>query len=250
MNPLSTGPKVRDSLVSYFWSNEALRSRSVSGVVLCGRVDIPTPPARLIADWQTEISLQLELEPGNVEALALAQARRRWPEYRHCVQAVSNWADTVGLPDLLASCDVALMACRGAKYHHDGGQYGGFAFCNLFLSHDLEMELHFPYTGQRIPLARGTVVIFDTGQPHALIRRGSSGFEAADFPPGQDGSQIFLTWELPIENRNVAHALQIAFDIDKSTPLQLDDAQVWRGGTRASVCPDSGQIRQSGQSDF
>lgn len=234
-----------DRVVSYFWSNEAIRSRSVSAVVLCGKLDIPAPPAALIADWQIEISQHLELAPGDVEALPLARARRRWPDYRHCVQAASNWTGTMGLSDLLASCDVALMTCRGAKYHHDGGQYGGFAFCNLFLSQDLGLDLHFPSTGQRIPLARGTVVIFDTGQPHALIRRGSNGFEAADFPPGQDCSQVFLTWELPIENRNVAHALQIAFDVDKPTSLQLNDEQVWRSGTRASVCPDSGQWRQA-----
>lgn len=145
------------------------------------------------------------------------------------------------LSDLLASCDVALMACRGAKYHHDGGQYGGFAFCNLFLSEDKGLDLHFPGTGLRIPLTRGTVVIFDTGQPHALIRRGSSGFDAADFPSGRDCSQVFLTWELPIENINLAQTLQVAFDIDKSRSLQLDEEQVWRNGARAGLCPGTGQ---------
>ena len=51
----------------------------------------------------------------------------------------------------LAASDVALMACRGAKYHHDGAA----AFCNLFLSEDRGLDLHFPATGQRIRCAGG-----------------------------------------------------------------------------------------------
>lgn len=232
-------PRVRNLLASYFWSGDTLRSRSVSDVVLSCTLDVPAPPARLVADWQRETSLRLGLEPGDVEALPLARAR--WPDYRHCVQAVSNWTCTLGLPELLASCDVALMACRGAKYHHDGEHYGGAAFCNLFLSEDRGLDLHFPSTGHRIPLARGTAVVFDTGQPHGVIARRSTGFDVTDFPPGQDDTQVFLTWELPIEDANLGHALRIAFDIEPSPALLLGDEQVWRNGARAVVCPDSGR---------
>jgi hypothetical protein len=238
---------VRDLLVSYFWSGDALRSRSVSDIVLSTTLDVPAPPARLIADWAREISQHLELEHGDVETLPLARARVRWPDYRRCVQAVSDWTHTLGLPpELLASCDVALMACQGAKYHHDGAHYGGAAFCNLFLSEDKGLDLHFPSTGQRIPLSRGTAVIFDTGQPHGVIARRSAGFDAADFPNDQDGTQVFLTWELPIEAPQVARALRIAFDIDPSSSLLLEEEQVWLNGAKASVCPDSGRWRQAG----
>lgn len=213
----------------------------MSEVVLTGVVDVPAPPARLVADWNRETSLRLGLEPGDVETLPLARARARWPDYRHCVQAVSDWTRTIGLHEVLASCDVALMACRGTTYHHDGARYGGMAFCNLFLSEDKGLDLHFPSTGHRIPLVRGTVVIFDTGQPHAVIGRRSGGFDVADFPPDQDCTQVFLTWELPIEQVHVGHALRIAFDIDPSTALRLDEEQVWLNGERVSVCPDSGR---------
>ncbi len=43
-------------LISYFWSDDAIRSRSVSDVVLSGTVEIPEPPARLRADWALEIA--------------------------------------------------------------------------------------------------------------------------------------------------------------------------------------------------
>jgi hypothetical protein len=217
----------------------------VSNVVLSATVDVPAPPARLLADWESEISSRLFLEPGDVEPLPLARARTRWPDYKHCVQAVSDWMRTLGLSEVLASSDVALMACRGAKYHHDGAQYGGAAFCNLFMSEDKGLDLHFSSAGHRIPLTRGTVVIFDTGQPHAVIQRGSSGFDAADFTPERDCSQVFLTWELPIEDVHVGHALGVAFDIDLSTSSQLDEEQVWLNGARAIVCPDSGRWRNA-----
>ena len=226
---------------AYYWSGEVIRSRSVSDVVLSGTVDVPAPSARLVADWQREITSRLSLEPGDVEPLPLARARMRWPEYGLCVQAVADWTRMLGLQQVLTSSDVALMACRGAKYHHDGERYGGAAFCNLFLSEDRGLDLHFPATGLRTPLVRGTVVIFDTGQPHAVIPRGSSGFDAADFPPGPELNQVFLSWELPIEDAHVAHALQITFDIDPSSALLLEDEQVWLNGARARVCPATGR---------
>jgi hypothetical protein len=227
--------------VSHYRSGDTIRSRSVSSVVLSGTVDLPVLAARLVADWERETSLRLGLEPGEVEALPLARARARWPHYKQCVQAVSDWTGTLGLPALLASCDVALMACRGAKYHHDGTQYGGMAFCNLFLSEDRGLDLHFPATGQRIPIRRGTAVLFDTGQPHAVIERSGNGFNVADFPPDRDCTQVFLTWELPIENTSVGHALGVSFDLDPSTALLLNEEQVWFNGARASVCPESGR---------
>ena len=233
--------RAQDLPRSYFWSGDVIRSRSVSEVVLSTTVDVPAPPARLIADWERDISSRLLLEPGDVEELPLARARARWPDYKHCVQAVSDWTHSLGLPQLLAASDVALMACRGARYHHDGAQYGSAAFCNLFVSEDRGLDVHFPATGHRIPLVRGTALVFDTGQPHAVIPRGSSGFDAADFAPDRDCIQLFLTWELPIENVDMTRALRIDFDIDPSTASQLDEEQVWVNGARAGVCPASGR---------
>lgn len=232
-------------LACYFRSGNAIRSRSVSDVVLSGTLDVPAPPASLVADWEREISLHLQLEPGDVEALPLARARARWPDYKRCVLAVSNWMQTLGLNERLADCDVALMACRGARYHHDGAQYGAAAFCNLFLSEDKGLDLHFPASSHRIPLRRGTVVVFDTGQPHAVIKRPGPGFDAADFPPGQDCSLVFLTWELPIENAALGQALGINFDIVPSTALLLEEEQVLLNGAPATVCPASGRWCQA-----
>jgi hypothetical protein len=241
MIPPISPPRAPNNLTSYFWSGDALRSRNVSELVLSGTLSIPAPPATLVADWERDIAQQLQLEAGDVEPLPLARARMRWPDYKRCVQVVTDWTRSVGLQEAVAAADVALMACRGAKYHHDGVQYGGAAFCNLFLSEDQGLDLHFPSVGQRIALTRGVVVIFDTGQPHAVIRRGSNGFAAADFLPGTDCSQVFLSWELPIDDAQVARALSIHFDIDPQTAARLDEGQLQRHGAPATVCAESGQ---------
>lgn len=239
----SAPARAPDLLTAYYVSGEALRSRSVSAVVLSGLLDVPAPPARLLADWQRETALRLALEPGDVESLPLPRARARWPDYRHCVQALAGWTRALGLGAVLDDSEVALMACRGAHYHHDGAQYGGAAFCNLFLSEDCGLDLHFASSGLRIPLVRGTAVVFDTGQPHAVIARHRSGFDAADFPADQDFTQVFLTWELPIENALVAQALGIAFDTDPATARLLAEEQIRVNGTSATLCPATGRWR-------
>jgi hypothetical protein len=227
-------------LTSYFWSGDTLRSRSVGNRVLTGQLNLPAAPARLIADCERE-ALRLGLEPGDVEPLSLARARTRWPDYRLCLQAMADWAQSLGLHDALAASTPALMACRGAKYHHDGAHYGGEAFCNLFLSEDKGLDVHFPMTGQRLPLTRGTAMVFDTGQPHAVIPRQSSRFEAADFAAAQDCSQFFLSWELGVEDMAVARALGLVFDVDPLNSARLDAEQVWLQGAPAALCPHTGQ---------
>ncbi len=217
---------------AFYWSGERLRSRSLASLAQVGWVDVPAPPPRLVADWQRDVAQQLNLQLGDVDVLSLPRARTRWPDYQACLQAVASWAQTRGLQTELKDCDIALMACRGARYHHDGDQYGGAAFCNLFLSEDRGLDLHFVHTGQRIPLRRGTVVVFDTGQTHGVIPRGRPGFDGADFSADLDWTQVFLTWELPIEDASVAQLMQIQFDTAPSSAAQLQEEQVWRNGAR------------------
>lgn len=230
-------------LTSYYWSGETIRSRNVSAIVLTRTIDLPAINARLAADWDRELSTRTILEPGDVEEMPFARARARWPEYTQCVNALAGWTHSLGLDELLVSSDVALMACRGASYHHDGEQYGSAAFCNLFLSEDNGLDLLFPLAGCRIPLTRGTAVIFDTCQPHGVIERGGHDFSSAAFLPGRDYTQMFLTWELPIEDKRIARALNIAFDTDIPGALRITDEQVRLKGEKVEVCPDTGRWR-------
>lgn len=241
MRDRTTSSPAQAALTACYWGDDSMRSRRVSDIVATGTVDIPAPPARLLADWTREISTRMTLEPGDVEVMPLARARIRWPDYSRCVQAVSDWIGTLGLPGLLAESDVALMVCRGARYHHDGEQYGGAAFCNLFLSEDKGQDVHFSALDLRIPLRRGTVLLFDTCQPHGVIRRGGSGFVPTDFPEDEDCTQLFLTWELPIEDPRVAQALDITFLGETPSAMNIDEGQIRLDGERVGVHPESGQ---------
>jgi len=228
------------TLIATFRSGENIRSRNLSAAVHSALLDVPGAPPRLLADWHREITLHLGLEAGDIEALPLGRARLRWPQLHRCFDAVRHWLAALGLPDLLSSSDVALMASRGTSYHHDGARYGSKAFCNLFLSEDSGTDFHLPAAGHRIALSRGTAVIFDPCQPHALIKRGALGFDEADFAPRQMPPQVFLTWELPVEHDALARALGITFDAAPVTPPQAQAEQVWRDGVPVEVCPKTG----------
>jgi hypothetical protein len=243
MQPESTPRASSDLLVAYYRSGEAMRSRSIGTRVLVGQVAIPAPARALLTDWQREIVEQLALEPGDVEPLNLHRARLRWPDHRLCVQAVADWTRGNGLQDVLASGEKALMACRGARYHQDAERYGANAFCNLFVSEDKGLDLHFPALGRRIPLERGTVVVFDTGQPHGVVDRHAPGFSADDFPSTRDRTAVFLTWELPIEDAALAQALGTRFDVDADTAARLAEPQLLHQGVRRELCAESGRWR-------
>ena len=137
---MSTAP-----LVSYFWRGDALRSRGVGAAVRTATLALPAPPARLVADWAREIDTRLELEPCDVEQMPLARTMTRWPEYGACVRSMRDWSAALGLGDVLADSDIALMACRGARYHHDGDQYGGAAFCNRRVCRDVYPPFAFAF---------------------------------------------------------------------------------------------------------
>src|SRR6478735_2094656 len=109
MNSPSTA-SMRDMLTSFFWSGDAIRSRNVSDIVLSGTLDVPAPCASVLADWQRETATRLALEPGDVEAMHLARTQVRWPDYKRCVQAMSDWTGALGLPAVLADSPMALMA--------------------------------------------------------------------------------------------------------------------------------------------
>ncbi|MEN9437140.1 MAG: hypothetical protein RIR09_1795 [Pseudomonadota bacterium] len=227
-------------VTAHYRDDATLRSRSVSTTVLSGRLDVPAPTARLQADWRREI-VRLGLEHGDVESLSLPRARTRWPDYRLCLQAMADWVASLGMAASFASSEVALMACIGTRYHHDAKHYGGLAFCNLFLGAEQALDLHFPALKLHIPLEIGSAVVFDTGQPHAVIVRDGSSGTPATVALGQDFSQMFLTWELPIHNPDVARGLGVRFDTDATAASQQRDEGVWVNGELALVCPDSGR---------
>ena len=230
-------------------------TRIVSG--LLGPSVLPALADHLRADWQRDLVTQVPLTPGDVNALSLARARRRWPAYRATVQAVADWLQSYGVCADLNRAETALMACRGAHYHHDATQYSGSVFCNLFLTEDRGQDVHFPHAGLRVPLRYGTVLLFDTGQPHAVIRRSAEAFDPAHFcspahsdaeteadsDPYPENAHVFLTWEIPIADTGVAAALDIESTDHCTTCEQPAAAHLCWHGRPVDVCPFTGTWR-------
>lgn len=217
-----------------------MHQRNASDLLLHDTLAIPAPSPRLLADWAREVA-DLGLQHGDVEPLPLARTIMRWPDYPRCSAAVSGWLQSRGLPDLLDSDDLALMACLGTPYHHDAALYGDRVFCNLFLSEDKGMDLHFPALRTRIPLRRGTVVIFDTAQPHAVIPRDNEGFNVAEFAPAPDCVQVFLTWELPVANAHLQRALHIEVNVGMPGATSLIRPGACLGRDPVAVCASTGR---------
>jgi hypothetical protein len=92
-----------------------------------------------------------------------------------------------------------------------------------------------------VALALGTMVVFDTGQPHAVVPRGKDRFDPADFAADRDRTQVFLTWELPVEDPRVAQALGLVLDVEPPAGTVAAVEGSRRGGRPARVCPASGR---------
>ncbi|MCZ2497322.1 hypothetical protein GN316_11170 [Xylophilus sp. Kf1] len=234
---------------AHFDDGTAMRSRSVGDRVLHATLNLPALPPRLAADCRREMDERLDLAIGDVEPLSWPRARSRWPDYRRWEEALDGWAMDTGLQSAFVDADLALMACRGAPFHHDADAYAGAAFCNLFLSEDRGLDVVFPLAGRRIPLGRGTVLLFDTCQPHAVLPRGCRQFDPADFGADRDWSQLFLTWELPIDAAPVARALGIAFDIDRAGASTAPQNQLWLDGAPLRLCAETGRIGRPGEAE-
>jgi hypothetical protein len=215
--------------------------RYVSKQVLSAHIDIPALPSRLTTDCEREIRERFQLTPGDVEALSLARARTRWPGYRIYLQAIEAWMGECGMPGLLGGSEIALMACRGARYHHDANDYGGHAFCNLFLSEAKGLDLHFPYANKNIHLQRGSAVIFDTAQPHAVTSIASMEFSEDAFTPEKDCTLLFLTWELPITSPALASALGFNSQTVADSALQLVNGLLLHNNELLHLCPRTGK---------
>ena len=237
MKAVQTGEQ---DLICHYRSDSGPRRRSLGRHTLSAILDLPKPTARLLADWQRECMQHLALQPGDVEVMPLARARARWNGFAACFQSVAHWMSQLGLPAAALLSDVSLMACRGAWFHHDVDPYGAAAFCNLFLTDDKGWDLHFPSTGERMNLAYGTAVLFDPSQPHGVVRRGTGRFEASTATADEDDVQVFLSWELPIEQSDLAQALGVVLDAAPLAPSGNEPCVRWRGAP-VSPCPETGR---------
>lgn len=102
-----------------------------------------------------------------------------------------EWLQTLGVrkSDLVDAG--TLHACEGSWFHEDSGAFANNFFSVMWLEETDAWDLLFPNTGLRIPLHKGTVVLFDPAHVHGVVARGASVFEAEAM--GEHGVQAFAS---------------------------------------------------------
>ena len=163
--------------------------------------------------WTSHLSLPTDLCSGLTEYLqtqpcettGLVESHMRLPPTQRsllnalCItvaEQLQRW-NLLKQEDVGTMQDAALlMSMRGALPHHDS--FVDNAETNLFWAialHDTDTDVLFGNLGQRVEQTRGTLLVFDAGQPHAVIAREHNVFMKSHFKKAR--RQFFAGGDFP-----------------------------------------------------
>ncbi len=135
------------------------------------------------------------LGPLEVDSLRSAEASGLAASVAQCRPAVHDALQAWGL-SADVSAEPSLLVCRGARFHHDAMGFADTFFVVLWLGTTPGLELVFPHLDVRVPLEYGTLVVFDSTQPHGVLPQGEN---VADASRAQTlDAQCFLSWDVPV----------------------------------------------------
>ncbi len=126
------------------------------------------------------------------------------------------------------------LVCRGARPHYDVGSpaWERTLFWVLALQ-DSDTDLLFGHLGLRFPVRAGMLFVFDPGQPHAVVSRGSQSFRASDFKKVSN-RQHFLTCERKL-SPDEWRALGVVIDAPDNLDLQMPDVRTYLVGKACTL---------------
>lgn len=140
---------------------------------------------------------------GQVDTMAVppeaAVAERRLREH---VARIYRLGNGECLSDEDAPSQV--LWCTGAAFHEDAVFNSVLA---VALWHGADRDLVLPHLDVVVPMRRGTVVLFDSAQPHGLLKPGKRLFSAADFG-GEPDRSVFCTLDLPRDLAGLCSLMQ------------------------------------------
>jgi hypothetical protein len=153
--------------------------RTLSDKVLSGKLAMPDGQAAVSQAWKESLEGVVG-RVGDVSNLG-TEAVRANPMDEATLASVYTWLQEQGLPDLSGPSSVSVFGCRAAPFHHDMWAFGDSLFCVVWTSEDAGLELVFPQMGRRVPLEMGTVIVFDSGQPHGVLWKGKKHYVAKSY---------------------------------------------------------------------
>jgi hypothetical protein len=175
-----------------------------------------------------------ETAKGDVSAVPFA-ALREAPLEPGLLGVLLDWLQEQGFPDLSERVAVSVLGCRAVPFHQDLYAFGDSLFCVVWLADDCGLELVFPAEETRVPLQRGTVVVFDSGQPHGVLRAGAETYQE-DAYPGQ-ALQMFVSLDIGATLPGVASRMGIrSFDTPVGWPGKV------AGERGPTVEPSTGRL--------
>ena len=125
--------------------------------------------------------------------------------------------------------DFEWYVCRGAFYHNDA-HYDARLF-GIWCIQAPPIDLVFSRVGVRVPLRRGTFVVFDPFEVHGVLGSCRSVYTATDYR--EMDSAVFLGFELDI-TAETARACDIGYDLEGPVI-----------SSRTRICASSGAIEFS-----
>lgn len=187
--------------------------RDVSDLVVHDQLTVSTVSQDVVQAWVQEAAALGFDEPGEVASMRMTEALD-WHGLDDAYRAVSAWAQKTGFSEPFAESLPSFLACYGAVFHDDSHGFPGHTFCVLWLSEAEGLDLVFPNIDKRVPLSFGTVVLFDSCQPHGVLRRGSSAWHKGDYPTPPAGAQFFLSWDLSLQEERLRSLMGIRMHTD------------------------------------
>ena len=181
--------------------------RSVSDVVLTGRLSLPEPDTEMLCDWSAAYDSG---EPGFVE-----NAGPRTPlgqnESLSAIEAATlQWAAGHQLTDVFSGAEVTPLVCQGAGFHTDANHFSEYLFCVVWLSNRAGLDLLFPNIDVRIPLDFGSIVFFDAAQPHGVVIEGHNSWSPSRYAAQiTDPTQHFVSFDVPFPFAVLGHRMDI-----------------------------------------
>lgn len=196
------------------------QARVISSSVFHSKLMLPNTAIGVSAGLTGVIVEDEPLDVGDVGTMRLgSDAVRRYEGVSTLIEMGLDYLRGIGI-DPTSSSQVAL-SCSGVGFHHDLAENPDKVFCVVWLGSLDSLDLVFPFLGLRIPLSYGTVVLFDSGQPHAVLARGANAYSADDY--NDHYFETCISIDLPAAEPSVVRAMSLAFYEPRSAPGALLD---------------------------
>jgi hypothetical protein len=201
--------------------------RTVGDHILSGQLHLDAQDEPAVSEWMARAAHHGLSDAGDILSIATLNSRGYAlfkteptslyvPEYPDISHQLMSWSAAHSLKRAMFVADGTLIACVGARFHHDAEAFENNAFCVVWLSEDVGLDLVFPHLNVRLPLSRGTVALFDSGQVHGVIPREVSTWNAGDFYDVD--VQFLLSFNIDFKAPQVAQCLGIETHADKTHP--------------------------------